>query len=69
MVSRVTVMHGVYIDRVDPLRPADVCLALLAAGLTKRCRPDQGLARIGPPIGMRVLGIVNLQISTYAKVI
>ena len=43
-------------------------LTLLAAGLTKRCRPDQGLARIGPPIGMRVMGIVDLQIVSQARV-
>src|SRR4029434_11130231 len=41
---------------------------LLAARLTKRCRPDQRLARIGPPIGMSVMRVVDLQIVRQAGI-
>src|SRR4029434_3087755 len=43
-------------------------LALLAAGLTKRRRPDQRLSRIGPPIWMSVIGVVDLKIVRQARV-
>jgi hypothetical protein len=43
-------------------------LTLLAAGLTTRRRPDQGLACIRPLIGMRVMGVVDLKIVRQTRV-
>src|SRR4029450_2668134 len=42
-------------------------LALLAAGLTKRRRPDQRLARIGTPIWVSVMGGGDLKTARQAR--